>query len=389
MAVTFSIPFGYEYSRKINTIILILWFFVVKQEELIAMLKNKIIIILFTFIFVHYITLYWSEHIYEGLDTINDLWQFILIPIILYSTIIKKQHIPYIINTFIISMFINEIISYLIYFDLYSTAFSITRNYPVGFINHIQYSVLVAFSSILILYQALSMKNKYIKIIYIIFFITMTTNLVISGGRTGYIVYFVSLIILLFIYYKFSIKNLLQVLVFPTIIFYLAYISNSHVRDRINSSYDDIEYISKDKNYNTSIGTRIAFYPIVFDILSQENNSFFYGVGMGDLSYELEESIKRTGLINTIYKHVHSSYLTAYLNTGILGLILFLLLFIYLFKITTKNKDLKFIQYLFILNFSIGIIPDILFTQRIMMVYFSVFIGIILANELYENKKDM
>jgi len=228
MLVAFSIPFGYEYSKKLNVIILVLWFFVVKKEDILFLLNNKVIIVLFSFISIHYLTLYWSNHVSEGVHSIRDMWQFLFAPIILYITIIKKSDIKLIINAFVISMLINEIISYLIYFDLYETEFSKTRSHPVGFINHIQYSVLVAFASILILYQALKMKHNIVKYIYIIFFMTMTTNLVISSGRTGYVVFFVSLVVLLFIYYKFSIKNFLQVLVFPLSVFlYWIYIQCS------------------------------------------------------------------------------------------------------------------------------------------------------------------
>lgn len=384
--VAFSVPFGYEYSKKINVIILVLWFFVVKKEDVIYFFTNKIVLILLTFISFHYVTLIWSSNISAGLYSIRDMWRFIFVPILLYATIIKKEDIKYIINAFILSMLINEIISYLIYFDLYSTEFSRTRGYPVGFINHIQYSVLVAFAAILILYQSLNMKNIYIKVVYIIFFITMTTNLVISSGRTGYVVYFVSLVVLLFIYYKFTVKRFFQILVFPIVVFYVGYMFNTEVQKRMDASYKALEHISSNGNYNTSLGTRIAFYPITYDILSQKNNSFIYGVGMGDLESELEEATKRTGIINHIYKHVHSSYLTAYLNAGIFGFILLILLFYYLFKLKTKNNDLRFIQYLFLLNFSIGIIPDILLTQRIMMGYFAVFIGIILAQQKEESK---
>jgi O-antigen ligase len=247
--------------------------------------------------------------------------------------------------------------------------------------NHIQYSALVAFAAILILYQAKLMKNGLIRYVYVLFFITMTTNLVISGGRTGYVIFFTSLVILLFVYYKFTLKNFLQILVFPVAVFYIGYYFNSDVQARIENSFKDIEKINQESNYNTSFGQRIAFYPITYDILKQDDNSFIYGVGVGDLKQELKESIERTKLINVIHPHVHSSYLTAYLNSGIFGLILFILMWYYLFNIKIRNKEMRFIALLFPLNFSIGIIVDIFFTQYPMMVYFSIFVAIILAGE--------
>ncbi|MCW9026951.1 MAG: O-antigen ligase family protein [Thiovulaceae bacterium] len=389
--VAFSIPFGYEYSKKINVLIFVLWLFIVRIEDIKYILKNKVLIVLFLFIVSHYTTLFLSEDISSALYEIRHFWRYIFIPIIMYMTIIKKGDIKYIISAFIISMFINEIISYLIYFDLYQTEFSKTRQFPVGFINHIQYSVLVAFSSILILYQAKGMKNGIVKYIYVVFFITMTTNLVISSGRTGYVIFFVSLIILLVVYYKFTWKNFLQILLFPTIVFFIGYKLNAGVEARIKASLTAIDKIGEESNYNTSLGTRIAYYPLTYDMLSQKENSFIFGVGMGDIQKELIKSIKRTDYIKIgplNIQHVHSSYLTAYLNAGILGLILLILLFYYLFSMKFENKEYKFIKYLFLLNFSIGIIPDILLTQKIMMVYFSIFVALILAQQKaeYEDK---
>jgi len=388
--VAFSIPFGYEYSKKINVLIFILWLFIVRIEDIKFILKNKVLIVLFLFILSHYTTLFLSEDISGAIYEIRHFWRYIFIPIIMYITIINKGDMKYIISAFIISMFINEIISYLIYFDLYQTEFSKTRQFPVGFINHIQYSVLVAFSAILILYQAKGMKNGIVKYIYVLFFITMTTNLVISSGRTGYVIFFASLVILLFVYYKFTWKNFLQILIFPTVVFFIGYKFNAGVQARVEASFKAIDKIGKEQNYNTSLGTRIAYYPLAYDMVSQKENSFVFGVGMGDIKSELVESIKRTGLIKNSYlqtQHVHSSYLTAYLNAGILGFSLLILLFYYLFSLEFKNKEYSFIKYLFLLNFSIGIVPDILLTQKIMMVYFSIFIALILAQQKVELEK--
>lgn len=387
--VAFSIPFGHIYAQKIHAIILFLWIFVVKLDDIKYLFKNKIVITLFLFIVAHYLTLFWSDHIKEGLYETRNLWRFIFIPIVVYLTVIKKENIKYIVFAFIVSMFINEIISYLIYFDLYHTEFSKTRAYPVGFINHIQYSVLVAFSAILILYQAKRLKSILQKSIYILFFITMTTNLVISSGRTGYVVFFLSLILLLFVYYKFTWKNFLQILVFPTVVFYIGYKLDAKVQARVNASFQAINKIDSNENYNTSLGTRIAFYPIVYDILNQENNSLFFGIGMGDLKYELKDSIQRTKIINTIHEHVHSSYLTAYLNAGLIGFVLLILLIYHLFNIKINDKEMKFIQYLFLLNFSIGMIPDIILTQKIMMTYFALFVGIIMVQAKIEQEEEL
>ncbi len=387
MSLAFSIPFGEQYSKKIILMEFIIWLFYVKTGEIKQIFSNHITKIIVIFILLHIFALIYSEHLHLGWHQTSQLFRYFLLPIVMIMSIVKdKRDIQIIIGAFVFSMFINEIISYLIYFDLYQTEFSKTRGYPVGFINHIQYSVLVAFSAILILYQSRLVQNKMLKIVYIIFFMTMTTNLVISSGRTGYFIYFASLVILLFIYFKFSIKNFLQVLLFPTVVFYLGYTFNDSVQARFNATMLDIKKV-EENNYNGSIGARLAFYPITYDILKQKNNSFIFGAGMGDIPYELEQATKRTGLIKTIYPHLHSSYLTAYVNTGIIGLLILLYLVYSLFKLPIEDKEIRFVKLLFLLNFSLGMIPDILLTQKTTMIYFSVFIGLILAQYKLEKSK--
>ncbi|MBA1438789.1 MAG: O-antigen ligase family protein [Epsilonproteobacteria bacterium] len=383
--LAFSIPFSDAYSKKILAITFIIWLFYIKIKDLRQLLKNRVIIVLSLFILSHCFTLFWSENISLGLHYISQMWRYLFIPLLIYTTTVQKDEIKYILHAFVFSMFINEIISYLIYVDLYQTEFSKTRGYPVGFLNHIQYSVLVAFSSILILYQSLDMKNLFTKILYRVFFVTMTTNLVISGGRTGYIVYFVSLLVLFFIYFKPSIKSFILVLLFPTVTFFIGCKYNSQVEARMLATLNEINQ-AKNNNYNTSIGMRLAYYPLTYDMLKQPENSFLYGVGMGDLEQEMIKAEQRTKLIKHHLPHLHSSYLTAYVNGGIMGLILLLLFLYYLLKLNIKDKDLLFIKYLFILNMSISMLPDIILTQKTMMIYFSLFISILLIQHNTEQE---
>lgn len=382
VCTAFSIPFGDKYARTILTITFILWLFFIKIDNLKLIIKNKIIILLFVYISSHYITLLWSENIDNGLHIISQMWRYIFLPIVLYITILKRNYIQYVLFAFIAGMFVNEIISYLIYFDIYQTEFSRLNGYPVGFINHIYYSVLVAFCAVLILYQSRNMTNPYLKIIYTIFFITMTLNLVISGGRTGYVAYFGTLIILLFTYYKFNIKNFLQILLFPILVFYIGYQYNSGVQARFKASANALQQISNKQNYNTGIGQRLAFYPLTKNILEQGHNSFLYGVGTGDIPAELKKAIIRTKIINNSkFDHVHNIYLAAYLNIGIFAIFL-LILFYYLFKLDTYDSETNFIKYLFLLIFMMSGLSDDLLATRVMMIYFSLFIGIIISQNL-------
>lgn len=389
MSLAFSIAFGHEYGRVIGGLALFVWFFIIKKEDFKKLFNSKVIIIFILLILMHFISLLWSENIGSGLNYIGSLVRYIFVPMLIIITILKPKDIKYILSAFIFGMFVNEIISYLIYFDLYDTEYSKVHRYPVGFINHIPYSVLVAFTAILILNQIKHISNKYIKVIYVLFFITMTTNLVISSGRTGYIVYFGTLIVLLFTYYRFNIKNLMYILIFPTIVFTIGYKLNEDVQKRVEASFHAVDKINKDGNYNTSFGVRLGFYPMTYNIVSQEHNSYILGVGTGDIKPEIVEFNKREKLFKKRYKHTHNSYLETYLKTGVIGLVLFIMMFVYLWREKIVDKEFIFIKQLFIISFMISMFGDHLFRTKEMMFFISIFISIIIVYGYSERKEKL
>ena len=378
MALPFSIAFGSDYGRPILPIMFLTWLFVVKKSDLIYIFQQKVVLVFMAFIAMHLLSLLWSEHAVNGAQTISRMIRYIFLPMIIYASVMKESSVKYIITAFILGMFVNEIISYLIYFDLYETEFSKNYRWPVGFINHIPYSVLVAFTAILILFQAKHMDNGYVRAIYVVFFMTMTANLVISSGRTGYAAYFGSLIILLFSYYTLTIKNFLQVLIFPIAVFGLAYSLDAGVQARVKASVTAVEQINTAKNYDTSAGARIAFYSVAQDILGQPENSMIYGAGTGGVTTLLNASIDRTGILNSHFDHLHNSNLTAYVQTGLIGLFLLLLFYYFFWRTPVKSEEALFIKQLLLLIVVISTFGDVILSIKETMLFFGIFAGLVI-----------
>lgn len=378
MALPFSIAFGSDYGRPILPVMFFTWLFVVKKSDLSYIFQQKVVLVFIAFIAVHLLSLLWSEHAVNGAQTISRMIRYIFLPIVIYASVMKESSVKYIISAFILGMFVNEIISYLIYFDVYETEFSKIHRWPVGFINHIPYSVLVAFTAILILFQAKHMDNGFVRTIYVAFFMTMTANLVISSGRTGYAAYFGSLIILLFSYYTLTIKNFLQVLIFPVAVFALAYSLDAGVQARVKASVDAVEQINTAENYDTSAGARIAMYSVARDIVDQPENSIIYGAGTGGITTLLNESIERTGILNRRYDHLHNSNLTAYVQTGLAGLFLLLLFYYFFWRTPVKSAEALFIKQLLLLIVVISTFGDVILSIKETMLFFGIFAGLVI-----------
>ena len=378
MALPFSIAFGSDYGREILPVMFLTWLFVVNKSDLSYVLRQKIVIVFMVYVAMHLLSLLWSADAINGAQSTSRMIRYIFLPMIIYASVVKESSFKYIISAFILGMFVNEIISYLIYFDVYETAYSVIHRYPVGFINHIPYSILVAFTAILILYQAKHMDNGYVRAIYVAFFMTMTANLVISSGRTGYAAYFGSLIIMLFSYYTLTIKNLLQVLIFPIAVFAFAYSLDAGVQARVKASVTAVEEINSAQNYNTSAGARIAMYSISQDILNQPENSVIYGAGTGGITTLLNESIERTGILNAPFDHLHNSNLTAYVRTGLIGLFLLLLFYYYFWRTPVRSEEALFIKQLLLLIIVISTFGDVILSIKETMLFFGIFAGLVI-----------
>ena len=109
-------------------------------------------------------------------------------------------------------MLFSESISYLIHFnllpyklELYNTIIYESQgvNNPSPFLNHSQYNVLLSIAIGFMLYNLLKNDNKIlIKFISVFFIVTASVNLILVGGRIGYISYIVIIMLVLFLVYK-------------------------------------------------------------------------------------------------------------------------------------------------------------------------------------------
>jgi O-antigen ligase len=384
VALPFSIAFGSDYGRGILPVMFFTWLFVVKKSDLSYVFRHKVVIAFTIYIAMLLLSLFWSDNAINGARSISRIIRYIFLPIIIYASVVRENSVKFVISGFILGMFINEIISYLIYFDLYETEFSKIHHWPVGFINHIPYSVLVAFAAILILFQTKHTENFYGKAIYLTFFMTMTANLVISSGRTGYAAYFGSLIIMLFTYYKPTVKNFFQILIFPTAVFALAFSFDDAVQHRVKKSIDAVEKINTSADYGTSAGARIAMYQVAIDIIDQPENSIIYGAGTGDVFVALNESIERTGIMDASYDHLHNSYLTALVRAGLVGLLLLLLVYYRILQTRVISEEALFIKQLLLVIVGISSFGDVILSIKETMLFFGIFIGLIIVNARFK-----
>lgn len=387
----FCIPFSKEFTKIISIIILLLWLFNGQiKNKLHEVYNNKIIMVFFVFILYSYISILWSDQILLSLYYVNRYWYYFIIVIIF--TTIEKEMISKLTTTFLIAMFVSEIVTYGIYFDFWTTTYNDKMNlpFPTAFMGHGSYSLFAAFTAMITINKIIVINSDsiYKKIFYLVLFLMTFGNLLISGGRTGVLVFVAVFLIMLIIKFYKSIKYLFLSFILIVSLFFIGYKNISIFKSRIDVAIVDINKIVNHNDLSTSFGTRVGFIQLGWEIF--KDNPVF-GVGLKD-NIELRMQYARENENNAMLHftkwavdtHFHNEYIEILTSIGLIGFFLFIL---FLYNITTiKIQSIEYnnLKLIFIITLVFGVTTSALFHQRETIALFSLFIGILLAQNKFE-----
>ncbi len=348
--------------------------------------KKKIFLPLFGFFLLSIFSLLWSSDYDVAKNELRILSYFFALFII--ATSLKQRYINTIITAFLSGMFISEIIAYGVFFELW-TFKNATPQDPSPFMSHIEYSIFLAFTSILLLNRLFSKEYFFKeKILLLFFFLTVTGNLFITQGRTGQVAYVVAIITMTVLHFKITFKSLILALLLLSSIFGTAYSFSSNFHNRVTHTQDEITSILKGE-LNSSWGIRVGFWITTFHILEKDP---LLGVGIGDYKLAQKQEID-TGNYKYLsehtkefisHNHPHNQYLLVLLETGIIGLILFLSFFYKYFKLNIQNRELKQLSIIFGVIYSVGFLSEPLLIKQFTLSLFILFFGLFI---LLENPK--
>lgn len=327
-----------------------------------------------------FISIFWSTDLYEAINQIRLYSYWILIPI--FAVSLKKKWLPNLITAFLLGMFINEILVYGIFFDFWKINGS-THSDPSPFMNHIQYSVLLATTAIILLNRLLSKHYTFRKKIPIlIFFLTTTINLFISGGRTGQVAFFITIALTIMIHYRVTAKALFIFLILNTILFVGAYITLPTYNQRIQDTIFDIK-AQQNGIYFTSVGLRNGFYIIAIDAFK---NAPLFGAGVGDYKLATIKALSQdkhhfeaTSLHFFSLSDYHNQYLMILIQTGLIGFMLMLWLIITLYRLTINDNEYKNLSVLTLTVFLISALSESLWIAQFPIVLFIFIVSISLV----------
>jgi len=329
--LAFLLPLTVFGANLIIVLIVLIWLFSgnykLKYRKIIS---SKFLIASGLFYLLHVVGLIWTSDFKWGFEMLHKMWYFILLLPVLY-TIVQKKYVKYYISAFLVAMSFSELVSYLIWFEIVPPFKMASVSNPVPFMSHVSYNPILAFAIYLVAHEMFLNKDlgKFKFFVYSFFATTMTINMFITGGRSGQVMFFAMLAILIFQFFKSEkVKSLIVISILIPGIFFIAYQSSTLFENRVNFAINDV--VTYEVNSNTSVGKRIDYLVNSIDIIKKNP---FIGVGTGDLPNEfLKVSVMNNNrdFIRTV--NPHNMYSLVLIQFGLLGLLSFFSIFYYQIK---------------------------------------------------------
>jgi len=384
VGLLFFISISTAMGSLISALIFSLWLLHANfRDQLLQIRSNPVAIASLLFFCIYIFGLFWSEDIQSGIEVVRKNWKFFMLPI--FMLYVRKGHISLYINAFLASIFLSESLSYLIWFEIIDPIFKASTDNPTVFMSHVVYNPLLAIAIYIVATRIIFDKPKSPILLFLgVFFLsTMIVNMFITGGRSGQILFFVSIFIIAFQFFTKSFFKFFMVsLISSVIIFALAYSYSDLFKERVNQTIDNVrEYES---NRDTSVGRRISFLINGVDVVM--DNPFF-GVGTGDL----ESEMKKAHLINTPEvrspDNPHNSHLMVAIRLGFLGLLSFLWVFYVQIKSSSKieNKELARLAFALPILFFVACFGESYLSSHVTSLFYCVLSAVIYAQ--YEEKR--
>jgi len=298
--------------------------------------ENKLALASILFFSLHLLALLWTDNFGWGVEMTRKMLPFLFVlPIFLTTS--KKENINYYVYAFLIAIGISEMLSYIVWFELVEPFGKATIFEPTPVMGHISYNPFLAFAIYLTLNKLLFERpmSSRLRTILTFFAISMTFNMFITGGRAGQVMFFASLAVLTFQFFRDS--QIKATIISAIIIFAIGFSGYSYsplFKNRIQQvSYDLAVFTT---NPNTSLGHRLVFATNTIELIK---GAPFIGVGTGDFPAEYTKInlINSPAVKSTVQPHNMYLYIQAQL--GLLGLVSFLWIFYVQFQFARASKD--------------------------------------------------
>jgi O-antigen ligase len=253
--------------------------------------------------------------------------------------------------------------------------------------HHIEYSVFLAFTGLILLGRIFTEKDMKYKILYIFFFTTVSGNLFLTAGRTGQLAFVIGLFVLALISFQNKLKAFIVSFVLSTIIVGMAFNLSTTFHDRVIMGKNNLVNVVENASYCTSLGGRVGAWIISKDMI-KENPILGVGIidNMKDFHSIIDNKYPEMKCMHQSFMHIHNQFLEVSTQMGFIGLLIFISIFYMIARLPIRENQYKNIKYIYVTILMFSFIPEVLFHRQFSMALFALIIGLLLAQHRIENE---
>lgn len=385
IAYAFSFPISKAAANFFEILLLLTWIYEGNWKEKWQQYRHNFVsLALILFLLYSFISILWAQETSFAISYVLKYRHFLII--LIFYTYLEQKYIEKILSAFLLAMFVSEIMSYGIFFEFWHYKHLLPTD-PTPFMDHISYSVFLAITGAILFARIIYIKeNKIYTIAYALFFATLTINLFINAGRTGQVIYLLSLMIITIFLFQNKIKAFITSLVLITFITLTAYSFSPNFQARVSALSLDI-HNAYNMDFRGSMGTRISLWilgveqivdtmPIIGDGIGNDMNKIFYYLNK---NHHINEEF-----FNLQGDH-HNMFITITIIYGFIGLFLIIFLFYSIIKLNFKSSLYKSLNLSFIIGYTLWSMTGNNFHGMNPMTFFAFFAGFFNAVSRIEN----
>ena len=347
------------------------------KHKMQKILDNKVMQVLFVFLLFNMISSIWTDNILGTVDYVKKYWYFS--PIVIFYTSLKKEYIHQILSAFILGMFVSEIIAYGVFFELWQYKHATPDN-PSPFMHHIEYSVFLAFSALILLGRIFHEAKLYMKLSYAFFFLSISGNLFLTAGRTGQIAFVLGLFVLAMVSFKNKVKALSVFVLLSAVILTVAFQLSDTFKERVLTAQHSMRSVVNEQNYCSSWGSRVGVCMIAKEMI--ENHPLI-GEGIMDnmrrLHTLIDKKYPEMKCVQANLMHMHNQYIQIVTEIGLIGLVLFLGIFYQIGRLDIQNKAFLHMKYIYLTVLLFSFVSEVIFHRQFSMAFFALIVGLLLV----------
>lgn len=385
VAYALVLPLSRAGISLLTAFLIALWFFEGNfKTKIISVLSNNVIKIILLFLLLNLLSLLWTDYFLESLNYIKKYWFFS--PLVIFYTSLNKEFIPRVLSAFILGMFISEIISYGVFFDIWSFMHATSEN-PSPFMHHIEYSVFLALTGLILLGRIFNTDEMKYKLMYILFFVTVSGNLFLTAGRTGQFAFIIGLFVLASISFKSKFKAFIISMGLTVVIIGIAFNISETFQERLIIGKNNLVNVVQKADYCTSWGGRVGSWIVSKEIIKENP---LLGVGLIDnmkaFHSIIDTKYPEMKCMHQSFMHTHNQFLEVLTQIGMAGLLIFISIFYMLIKLPITKGEYRNIKFIYVSVLIFAFIPEVIFHRQFSMALFALIVGLLLAQYRIENE---